>query len=124
MTIFEVKKKAELCEYEPHIKFYRKFPSDYVFDENLSVKENRELVKKHNEEVTMLRAEYILKRGECWSRFKNDMVEAITTETCLSEVQAVLVLDYVLKRFSRDDPNFYEEVEELAEFVQDVVNKK
>lgn len=56
---------------------YKKLKPDYVFDENLSVKENREMVKKHNEEIQNYTIEYYKETERVRELFHNDVVQAL-----------------------------------------------
>ena len=94
----------------------RTLPDSYVFDENLSVKENRDLINKHNADVAAQKAAVKKAQEDVIHRLRDDVVACIV-EWGLSVEQANIIESHawVEKHHSIADYIFF--ADELAELV-------
>ena len=76
-TAEDIRKSIENKDYENQVPYptVRKVKPDYVFDENQSVKWNREMAEAHNKTVDEAFAKY--RKGEYKANFYDDCIEYI-----------------------------------------------
>ena len=91
----EIKKIYDCGGYFSHMPIPKKVPADYIFDENISVKRNRDMVQKHNENVQKLKEE---KRGQNNILAKNmstDVVNYLVGEYGFKKTQAEKLENFI-----------------------------
>ena len=95
-----------------------KLPRDHVFDENLSVKRNREMVEEHNDKIEQLRKVKREKQLELDKKLTEDVVTYIVENYELTTAQARLVelWNYNEKHHCMHD--YFESIDSLAEFAE------
>lgn len=71
----------------------KKVPVDYVFDENLSVKRNRELVIEHNKRIDEMYAEAQKKQNMLHWQLTDDVINYIIENYNLNEIASALLQD-------------------------------
>lgn len=75
----------------------KKLKPEHIFDEDLSVKKNREMVIEHNnkvdEEIKAYNNRYNLKISE----FNNDLIKVIKEETGLNDKKANVLFNYIYR---------------------------
>jgi hypothetical protein len=91
MDINEIRNKYNAGEYSYKADIPKKVKPDHVFDEELSVKRNRELVQEHNDNVDRLWRNKTRIQNELNERLTYDVVVCIMTYYGLSEHQAKIV---------------------------------
>ena len=69
-----------------------KLPETYVFDEDLSVKRNREMVAEHNAKVEELRTVARMKQQELNNKLTEDVVAYIKEYYNLKKERVLLIL--------------------------------
>lgn len=57
-----------------------KVPTDFVFDENKSVKWNREQAEKHNEQYMQANDDWHMEKHNCLEQAENEIIEAMQAE--------------------------------------------
>ena len=90
----------------------------YIFDENLSVKRNREMVMEHNQKVEDMRKEQRIKSNELSCKLTNDVVAYITNTYDMNEDQARIVERYVYNREHAFMNDYFTAIDEVAEMVE------
>ena len=94
----------------------------YVFDDNLSVKKNREMVIEHNNNVEKMREEKRIKSKECRDRLANDVVKYITNTYDINESQARIIERYVYDKEHSYMSCYFDSIEEACELVGAVLS--
>jgi flagellar biosynthesis/type III secretory pathway protein FliH len=96
----------------------------YVFDENKTVKENRLMVEKYNEDIDTKKRAYSKEEDRLSKQFENDVVEAIVSEGEFSKEAAQAIYN---RAYEEGHSAGYEEVvniaDDLMQFVQEVILK-
>ena len=82
MTRDELLKRINNKEYEPDMEYPKGkiIPKDTILDEDLTIKQNRELVKEKNEEYRAKRQEYRNTIAEKEIEFQNDVVDYVLSQ--------------------------------------------
>lgn len=101
----------------------RLLPDNFIFDENQSVKWNRQKVQEHNELAQQAKKIYWDRMNEidCW--FSERVHEAIQNELHVSGKVASIIFN---QAYDRGHANGYHEViiyaEQYCEFIQSILN--
>lgn len=99
-----------------------KVAPDYVFDENLSVRRNRELVKEHNQKVDEQRAFRLTKQAELDKQLTEDVVDYIKEYYELDDRQARMVERWVYQEKHSFMCDYFSSIDTFAEFAEDLIN--
>ena len=94
----------------------------YIFDENLSVKRNREMVLEHNQKVEDMHIEQQIKSNELACKLQNDVVKYITNTYDMNEDQARIVERYVYQKEHAFMSDYFAVIDEVAEMVENVLH--
>lgn len=94
---------------------------NHVFDENLSIKENRELIEKFNCQVAEKRLAISQEKQRRQQEMRNDVVAAIAYSNDLTERQSIIIERYAWNIRHDCIRDYFDEAEELAEMVCDVL---
>lgn len=98
-------------------------PKDFVFDENQSVKWNRQKVQEHNELVKTIKKEYWNKMNDIDTWFNQQVRQSIQNEIHVSEKVAGIIFN---QAYEDGHANGYHEVvlyaQRYCEFVQQILN--
>jgi hypothetical protein len=124
MTIEEIRDRYYKGEYSYHIDIPRKFPEDklHIFDENLSVKRNREMLIEHNQHVDLLRKELREKQNELNKQLSEDIVTYIKDNYNLSDKQARMVESWTYNEKHSFMSDYFSSIDTFASFADEVVN--
>jgi hypothetical protein len=122
MDIAEIRAKYFNGEYTCYMKIPTKVAADHVFDEELSIKRNRELVDEHNEKVELMKKEHRTKQLELDKQLTKDVVDYIVDHYELSREQARIVerFTYVEKHSCMSD--YFSGIDTFADFADDLIN--
>lgn len=93
---------------------------DYIFDENKTVKENREMVEAYNKQTKINLINY---RNDCYQKyedFKNDLMAALENDYGFNPVQAKIVYD---NSYDEGHAYGYEEIVTYAECYAEFASK-
>ena len=102
----------------------KRLPEDYVFDENLSVKRNREMVQEHNDEVERFKRIKQVKQADLNRQLTEDVVAYIKENYNLTEVQARLVEMFTDQEKHSFMCDYFSYIDTFAEFADDIANIK
>lgn len=121
MDIIEIRERYNDGCYRYDINIPKKVIDGYVFDENLSVKRNREMVKEYNQKIDDMRNEKMDRQAELSNRLKEDVVDYIVDTYDINRAQAYFVEDfcYVEKHSYMGD--YFSHIDEVAEMVENVL---
>jgi hypothetical protein len=87
-----------------------------VFDEELSVKRNRELAQEHNDSVDQMYRERNKKQGELDNQLTDDIVEYIMAYYDLTEKQARMVQNFVYQEHHAFMGDYFSYIDTYADF--------
>lgn len=125
MNIQEIKKEyLNGDKYKKPKNQLKYYPDDYVFDENLSVKENREMIRKANEEYLENGRICELKAIDNMRQFHNDIVEYIEEEYGFNYTQAVAIEARLWYENTSDIVYFFEEIDNFSYWLSEFVGLK
>ena len=99
-----------------------KLPEDYVFDEELSVKRNREMVIEHNHKVDEIRTRRRQKQGELDKELKEDVITYIKENYDLTDQQARTVESWVYREHHAFMCDYFSYIDTFADFADDLIN--
>ena len=109
--------------YVPEETIPAKLMPDHIFDEDLSVKRNREMVVEHNQRVDELKAIKSERQAELNKKLTEDVVEYIKEYYNLSDKQARIVEQWVYREHHSFMYDYFQYVDTFAEFADDLVNQ-
>lgn len=123
-TIEEIRNDFNAGLYTFNIAIPAKVSAGHVFDENLSVKRNREMVEEHNQKVRAMANEKMLKNAELSKKLHSDVAAYIahTFDMTLAQAEIVEGYAYVEKHSFMGD--YFAAIDELAEMVSKVLGVK
>ena len=111
---------SHYSEFQELIKL-TKFPRDHVFDENLSVKRNREMVEEHNDKIEQLRKVKREKQADLDRQLTEDVVAYLIDSYNLTSAQARLVELWAYNEKHHCMHDYFIFVDSLAEFADDLL---
>ncbi len=85
MDIEAIREKYNNREYNHNIEYGKKLPENYVFDEELSVKCNREMVAEHNARVEVEKKEAYAKQAELEKKLSSASKESVRKKLEISQ---------------------------------------
>ena len=98
-------------------------PEDFIFDENQSVKWNRQKVQEHNKLAETIKKDYWNKMGDIDAWFNQQVRESIQNDIHVSEKVADIIFN---QAWEDGHANGYHEVvlyaQRYCEFVQQILN--
>ena len=97
-------------------------PPDYVFDEELSVKRNRELVEEHNSRVVDLKRKKQAGQEDLNRQLTYDVIEYIKENYDLTDAQARIVEMFVYREHHSFMCDYFSYIDTFAEFADDIAN--
>jgi hypothetical protein len=116
MDINEIRNKYNAGEYTYKADIPKKVKPDHVFDEELSVKRNRELVQEHNDNVDRLWRDKTRIQNKLNERLTYDVVVYIMTYYGLSEHQAKIVENFVYQHYHSSMYDYFGYIDTYADF--------
>ena len=121
MDIQEIRAKYDAKGYESDIKIPLKLPEGYVFDEDISVKENRLRVQAHNQRVDDLYRERREQNHSLTLSLRSDVVNYIIDQYAVNEKQANVIESYVWKEHHWSMCDYFGNIDEISDFVEGVL---
>lgn len=97
----------------------KKWPEDYIVDEEQSVRWNREQIAAHNKEVDRAKKKYHNDLQAGYNNFLKDLKQAIQNDYNFTEAQANVILDHIYNDGLYDD---FQRAESLCEIAYDILN--
>lgn len=116
MHIDEIRVKYNKGEYSCSGSIPKKLPESHVFDEELSVKRNRELVVEHNNNVDQMWRDRNKKQAELYNQLTDDIVEYIMAYYDLIEKQARTVANFVYQEHHAFMHDYFNYIDTYADF--------
>lgn len=121
MDIEVIKEKWRLGEYAPKpIKLHRVY-SDHIFNENMSVKWNREKAAEHNAKVDMLKEQNRKEAAELSKKLKHDVRCYITENYDLNYATASHIEDFCYTEWHSCMSDYFAYIDIVSTFVQNIL---
>lgn len=102
----------------------KKVKPDHVFDEELSVKRNRELAQEHNDNVDRLQRDKNRIQRELNERLTYDVVVYMMENYDLTEQQAKIVENFVYQHYHSSMSDYFGYIDTFADFAFMLVEPK
>lgn len=120
-SIYHVRIDYENGEYDNKIPYPRKskLKEDHVFDENKSVKWNREEVVRYNKSVDEERIKYREETNRLSAKLHDDIINALVNEYNFTKNQANKIYDYAYMHWHSCMSDFLNNLEELCELIDE-----
>ena len=125
MIFRDVENKLKEKEYEQKLEYPKKgkLNSNHVFDENLSVKQNRKMVEEYNQKIDKEKEAYREEGYRLRNEFYDDILNVLMDEYSFSQKIATIVLNRANTEYSHcSREEFISQVEDLADFTQKLLN--
>lgn len=124
MDIQDIRKAWDSGEYHFDMEIPAKVSEDHVFDVDLSVRRNREMVQEWNDKVSALQKEKMSKNTELSRKLTNDVVAYLMGNYGFTEVQARKIQEYVYVNYHSFMYDYFTYIDEIGDMVYDVLNGK
>ena len=121
MDIYEIRNNYNNGHYTCHMEIPARVKDNYIFDEDASVRRNREMVMEHNQNVEQMKREKMDKQNELYRQLTNDVVGYIVDSYDISEEQARIVERFVYTEKHSFMCDYFSWIDEVARMVADVV---
>lgn len=122
MNIDLIREKYARGEYTHTIKYEPTVSSDHIFDEELSVRRNREMAKEHNERVRAKRAEDYARQGELDKKLATDVTTYITDYYGFNEDVASKIQMFCYQEKHDNIYSYFDFITTIADFVDTIIN--
>ena len=124
MTLSEITKNYYEGWYSYEMEIPKKVWENHIFDEDLSVKRNREMVKEHNDNVDRLNKETRQKQNELDLKLKNDIIKYLVEEYLFSETVAEKVEAFVSEKYHSFMSDYFSNIDDYAMFIRNILDAK
>lgn len=123
MSIEDVKRSYDNNEYKTKLSYPKrsKFKETQVFDEDRSVKWNREESIRKNKEIDEAYESYRNDEADLWDKFKTDIVQGIMDDYDLSKEKANLIYGYAYREWHSCVNDMFCNLDELCELIEKVL---
>lgn len=101
---------------------FRRLPADYIFDDELSVRRNRELVAEHNKKIDDYHKNKREKQAELDKELTNDVVAYIEEYYDLTEAQARIVEAFTYREKHAFMYDYFHSIDLFADFANDLIH--
>ena len=124
--IYTIRRNYFAGEYNPPAGLYNQIGSlvseNHVFDENLSVKRNKELVAEHNENVRIRRQEYRELENRLFNEMREEVVKYLMGTYGLNRKQAEKVESYVYTEKHAWMSDYFAYIDEFGRLCKEVMS--
>lgn len=124
LDIYEIRTRYESGAYTYKPSIPKKLPADYVFDEDFSVKRNRELVKQHNDNIEIMKKNAREVQISLNEQLSYDVISYIMDSYGLNAGQARKVENFVYQQYHSCMCDYFSNIDTFAEFVSDIISKE
>lgn len=125
-TIQEIREAYNNKEYNPKMAYptESKVREDHVFDENLSVKKNREMAVEHNARVDAQKKAYRDEEARAYAQMRDDILAVLVEEYHFNEKQAEKIYSHAYADKHSFMSDFFYYIEELADLISEIIECK
>ena len=125
MTMTEIREKYDKGGYTyGRTNIPKKVSDNHVFDENLSVKRNRELAIEHNKHVDEMHAEVQKKQNMLYRQLTDDVIDYIVENYILNEAHARQVEQFVYSEHHAFMHDYFSRIDTYATFAERLLADK
>jgi hypothetical protein len=121
MNIANIRSKFNNGEYTVKMDIPNKVPENYVFDEDLSVKRNKEMVLEHNRKVDEMRKQKNDQQTELSRQFTYDVIQHILNSYDVSETQARIIEAFVYNERHSSMTDYFSYIDTLCGMIEEVL---
>ena len=121
MNISDIRKKFNDGEYTVKMDIPNKVSENHVFDEELSVKKNREMVIDHNRKVDEMRKQKNDNQAELSRKFTYDIIQHILNNYDVSETQARIIEAFVYNERHSSMTDYFSYIDTLCAMIEEVL---
>ena len=122
--ISEIRQAWDNGEYFCEIPVPNKVREDHVFDENLSVKRNREMAQEWNANVDQLKRDKMAKNNELACKLTEDVICYLMGTYNFTRKQAEIVNSYVYVEKHSYMGDYFSSIDAVAEMVEKAIAAK
>ncbi len=122
MHIDEIRSKYNAGDYTYKLGIPKKLPVDYIFDEELSVKRNRELVQEHNAKADLMQKDKRRIQIELDRQLRSDVAKYIMDNYGLTAKQAYQVEGFTYQEQHSCMSDYFSYIDTFAEFASNLVS--
>lgn len=125
-TLEDVRTDYNNGEYKNTMEYPNKskYKEDYIFDENKTVKWNREMVIKENEFIDLYKRTYRDESNRLNNKLYEDAVESLMDEYGFNKKQAEKIWGYAYAEKHSYMNDVFSFAEELADIIEEVIKLK
>ena len=124
MDLNTIRKAWDEGAYHCNLEVPQKVAPNHVFDVDLSVRRNREMVEEWNANVKCVQDEKWRIQGELSRKLTNDVVEYLMGAYDFTRKQAERVQSYVYTEKHSFMGDYFSAIDEIADMVRDVLDAK
>ena len=121
MNISDIRKKFHEGGYTVCMDIPSKVSDSHVFDEDLSVKQNRQMVVEHNAKVDQLRQQKNDRQNELSRQLSNDVIRYILDNYDIAETQARIVETFIYQEKHSSMTDYFSYIDSLCQMVEEVL---
>lgn len=122
--ISEIRQAWDNNEYICDIPVPNKVREDHVFDENLSVKCNREMAQEWNANVDQLKKDKSAKQADLYRQLKEDVIGYLMGTYGFTRKQAEAIESYTYTEKHSFMCDYFSGIDSFAEFAENVLAAK
>lgn len=122
MDIREIAEKYRNGDYNNPIKYGNKVAENYIFDADLTVRRNREMVAEHNARVDAERKEAYAKQAELNKKLAHDVTCYITENYDVNYQVASKIERFCYERWHSSVYDYLSQIDTIADFVEDILS--
>lgn len=120
--INEIKRDFNNGGYFCHISIPKRVSENHVFDADLSVRKNREMVKEHNEKIQKLREEKSKQNSVLAKKLSEDIVKYLVGEYGFTKKQAEQIEKFAYNKYHSYMNDYFYAIDEMAEVVRYILD--
>lgn len=105
-------------------KIDKKLPDNHVFSEDLTIRENREMVQKHNQMVKQAVDDWNKNQQELTAKMRSYVREAMVRFSNLSVKQAEIVEQYCWSEYHHCIGDYLMKADIMADLIEEVLEVK
>ena len=114
-TLSQIMDEYRAGKYISNMEIPDKVSENHVFDEDLSVRENRRMAAEHNKRVAEMKREKMNKNAELSRQLTRDVIDYIMDNYELNEAQAAIVENYVYTEKHSFMCDYFSALDDIAE---------
>lgn len=124
MDIEEIRKRYSegFYKYKSNTSIPKKVSDSHIFDENLTIKENRQMILDHNNRVRELHEEAARIQAKLDKQLHEDVINYIVETYAISLAQAQILESYVYYQYHSCMYDYFGYIDSIGEVVYDILH--